>query len=188
MRQRVERCFGIVIDLKEHTAINKDYVFSECVGFPYALAARVCLLGLKSWLDHHVVTEPVEIVFEDGAKHKGQINGWHSATASYSDFKSKWECPTSFLPLQVADLIAGEIGNHLATVGAKNEGYSDCLHEINHTLDRGWAIVDLERMRVVLDLRLEIQRCNISATLCVRGELFGPRCSTGQKQKASSQS
>jgi hypothetical protein len=105
--RRVEKAVAIAIPVKKYKAANKQYALAECLGYPYPLAAWMCLAELNSWAAlNHGVDHPIEYVFEDGAKHKGQLE-WLAVRDQCAppSFKKKKECKT----LQVGDFIAGEI-------------------------------------------------------------------------------
>lgn len=72
--RRVERtCVG-TISLDDYAATNAKYVFAEQYGHPYPSAARTCMGGVEEWAHRHSINvNETLFFFEDGAKHKGQV-------------------------------------------------------------------------------------------------------------------
>jgi hypothetical protein len=71
--RRVEKQIAHAIPMDVYRALNTKYVFAECYGFPYPAAARMCMAGVAEWAAHHSVKDEIVYCFENGAKHRGQI-------------------------------------------------------------------------------------------------------------------
>jgi hypothetical protein len=139
--RRVEKAVAIAIPIQKYKAANKRYALAECIGYPYPLAAWMCLAELNSWAAlNYGVDHPVEYVFEDGAKHKGQLE-WLAVRDQCAPpiFKRKKDCRT----LQVGDFIAGEVYRSLrkSTVFG-NLAHTPILEKLDE-LEHVWGGIDL---------------------------------------------
>jgi hypothetical protein len=73
VRIRVRRTVTHMVRLEDYRQINEKYAFQECIGFPYSLCARTCVKTLNEWKERYAPEDNFRIVFEDGAKHKGDL-------------------------------------------------------------------------------------------------------------------
>jgi hypothetical protein len=104
IRRRVERTCAGVISMEHYRISNQKYVLAEHYGFPYPTAARVCMGGVEEWaFKHSIPVSETLFFFEDGAKHKGQI---------------EWIAERDSLPIPIfrkkADVVALQSGDLLA--------------------------------------------------------------------------
>jgi hypothetical protein len=73
IRRRTDKSFSTAIPLSEYGEIDREFLLKESVGYPYPLAARVCMARIEEWAVARRITEPIDFFLEDGAKHKGQL-------------------------------------------------------------------------------------------------------------------
>ena len=111
--RRVENTCAGSIDIKHFNIANAKYLLAEQYGYPYPSAARTCMGGVEEWAHNHSVDQKdVLFYFEDGAKHKGQIE-WIAERDGLTipAFRKKSEV----IALQAGDLLAWLIHLSLAT-------------------------------------------------------------------------
>jgi hypothetical protein len=134
--RRVEKSFATVVPLDQYRVMNRKYIVAEALGYPYPLGARWCIGAVQDWAEYHSEPTPIEFVFEDGAKHKGQIE-WLAERDRFPlpIYKKKSECRT----LQVADLLAGEI-RRVLDASLKTGSLLELLESAPHS----WGIMDLK--------------------------------------------
>jgi Protein of unknown function (DUF3800) len=104
IHRRVEKQISHIIPMDVYRLLNAKYIFAECYGYPYPSAARVCMAGVSEWANYYAIPdEQIKYFFENGAKHKGQIE-WIAERDKLPIplFPSKADA----VPLQAADLIA----------------------------------------------------------------------------------
>ena len=102
--RRMEKIFSFTVNMHHYRAMNAKYVFAECYGYPYPLAARSCIGGIQSWAKtHSVPVQDILFFFEDGAHNKGQLE-WIAERDALPIplFKNKRES----IPLQIGDFVA----------------------------------------------------------------------------------
>lgn len=101
--RRIEIPIAWGVDLSKYNAANSKYLIEESLGSPYGLAARSCIGACENWISHNSITDPVEIIFENGATDSGQVE-WICIRDSIPVplFKDKRD----FSPLEAADLLA----------------------------------------------------------------------------------
>lgn len=110
--RRVERSCAGTVNMHDYRIANEKYVLAEQYGFPYPSAARCCMAGVEDWADRFSVdVNEILFFFEDGAKHKGQLE-WIAERDGIPVpmFRKK----SDVTALQAADLIAWCI--HLSLV------------------------------------------------------------------------
>jgi Protein of unknown function (DUF3800) len=168
IRRRVERAFAIVVPLKEYRAINRQLLLAEVVGFPYPLAARFCISDVARWAKYHDVVNPILNVFERGAKHQGQLE-WIACRDKFPvpDYKTK-----DLVPLQAADLIAGEVAAHVPQA-KKRDAFQPgpCFEEIAHTLKDSWYEIKVHLLPNLFEVpRRDPQLRYRSKIVTIRGE------------------
>jgi len=105
IRRRTDKSFSTAIPLGEYRELDQEFLLKEAVGYPYPLAARVCMERVDEWATAHGISEPIEFFFEDGAKHKGQLLWITEKDGKPSPiFRKKHET----IRFQAADLLAWE--------------------------------------------------------------------------------
>jgi hypothetical protein len=138
--RRVEKTFSQAVRLDQYQAINDKYVFAESYGFPYPSAARSCIGLVEEWAKgHNIPQSELMFLFENGAKHKGQIewlcqrDGLHVPV-----FGEK----TDFVPMQAADLIAWCHNLYLTKDGIVADRYERALDRLA-TYSHNWGVMNL---------------------------------------------
>ena len=148
MVRRIEKSFSVAVPLAQYNEINKNYLFAEWNGYPYPLAGRLCMAYVREWAEYHLIVDPIEFVFEDEAKHKGQLK-WLAEKDKLPTpiFKQKKEC----IALQPSDLIAWE-HHRMLTQSAKTSRreYSAIFERLEKTSHQ-WEIVKLDDIKRVLE-------------------------------------
>jgi len=105
IRRRTDKSFSTAIPLGDFREVDQEFLLKESVGYPYPLAARVCMARVDEWATARGISEPIEFFFEDGAKHRGQLLWIAEKDGKPTPiFKKKQEI-TQF---QAADLLAWE--------------------------------------------------------------------------------
>jgi len=151
--RRVEKNFSQVLRLADYNAINAKYVFAECYGFPYPVLARSCIGLVETWAEKHSIpVNDVRHFFENGAKHKGQIE-WiaeRDLKSSIPVFLEKKE----FVPLQAGDLLAWCHHHYLTTSGKMEWRYEKALNRLAGVAN-SWGLINFEdpdRIPTVLEI------------------------------------
>ena len=73
-RRSSNKSFSQAMILDDYRAINHKYLFAESYGFPYPALARACMGHVEQWaVNHSIDNQEILYFFEDGAKHKGQL-------------------------------------------------------------------------------------------------------------------
>ncbi len=151
--RHVEKTCAVTVALEEFKRANKKYLLAEQHGFPYPLAARSCMAGVGQWAHYYSFdVNNILFVFEDGAKHKGQIK-----LISERDGLPipRFEKKSEITALQAGDLIAWCI-HAILTKAAKAERYEKGLRRIAE-MPKTWRDVDLrdpDRLPTILGIAL----------------------------------
>lgn len=149
--RRVEQTISVAIDLGQHKAVNEKYVFSEMYAFPYPQAGRSCIGRVERWATKHSVPSgDIEYFFEDGAKHKGQLQ-WIAERDSISIpiFLEK-----RFAPLQAGDLLAWSHNLYLTSKGKIADPYHRALDKLAASSNE-WELIDMrdiDRLPTILGI------------------------------------
>jgi hypothetical protein len=105
--RRVEKTVCNVIPLDQYRAANEKYLLSEHFGWPYPAAARSCMTSVSRWAERHSIPgQEIMYFFEDGAKHKGQLE-WLAEKDKLP--RPRFEKKADIVPLQAGDFIAWHI-------------------------------------------------------------------------------
>ncbi|MGA2712951.1 MAG: DUF3800 domain-containing protein [Bryobacteraceae bacterium] len=153
--RRLEKLFSFTLHLDDYRVINRKYVFAECYGYPYPMAARSCIGGIEGWAKHHSVPiSDILFFFEDGAKHKGQLE-WIAERdlVPIPVFRKKSEV----ISLQVGDFIAW----HQYQIANDDDpaGYSEAVMRCLNRMSNSWKTTNLDdpdRLPFVLDIPLRL--------------------------------
>lgn len=152
VKRRVERSVVMVIPLRDYEAINRNFLLSEFVGFPYPIAVRFCIGEVNEWARYHGIEQPIEFVIEKGSKHETQLD-WIANRDGLPDLIRRSK---SFVPLQVADLVASEVNQHISEHGISGSALasSEWFDEIKRTLgiEKGWACIDPDILRKIFNV------------------------------------
>jgi hypothetical protein len=141
------------VSLKDYNVINSKYLLAEQYGFPYPSAARTCMAGVEEWADQHSVdVKEILFFFENGAKHKGQLE-WIAErdTLPIPVFPEKKD----LVPLQAGDLLAWLI--HLGLTNQVHKPRYVKAYERIQEVSNRWRDVNLsdpERFPSVLGVGL----------------------------------
>jgi hypothetical protein len=156
--RRVERSFSGAMDLGQYNVINQKYIFAECYGFPYPSLARSCMGHVGLWADRHSISqEEILYFFEDGAKHRGQIE--------WIMLRDKLPLPVfqrkaDTVPLQVGDFIAWCHNLYLTGHGVVPARYQRALDRLS-TIGNDWGLIDFrdpDRIPTVLEIPIRDPR------------------------------
>lgn len=67
-------CFCGGIDIAACELVNETYALEECLGAPYALAARILAVELNKWREKNLTSQDHLLLFaEEGTKHRGDM-------------------------------------------------------------------------------------------------------------------
>ena len=157
--RRVEKTLSSAVELSQHAAVNGKYVFSECYAFPYPQVARACIGYVEEWATKHQVPRAeIGYFFEDGAKHKGQIQ-WIAERDGIPvpDFREKKRTP-----LQVGDLLAWSHNLFLSSGGKIPSLYRKALDVLDRSSTE-WGLIDMsdpDRIPTILGIPLRDPNMN----------------------------
>ncbi len=134
--RRTSRSFSVTLEISSFKKYDKDLIMSETVGSPFPYCARICLAKISKWAAQFADGAPVETVFEDGPKHKGQLLYLAERDCKPTPiFKKKEEAK----PCQAADLLAW---SHNRTMNDRvlPDGIADCLDRLA-SFPNDWVLV-----------------------------------------------
>jgi hypothetical protein len=104
MRRHTRHSFSTAVILKDYRDLDQRYQLSEYCS-PYVISALQCAADVAKWCNARGYVDPVRLVFEDGARYKGEFMNFYAPsnfhTISYAE-------PREFVGFQAADLVAWE--------------------------------------------------------------------------------
>jgi hypothetical protein len=72
--EHTEGTFISIVDMEDYRRVNHEYPLEECIGKPYAIAARCVAAGINQWKAEHFKKDDRLLVFiEDGTLHRGDM-------------------------------------------------------------------------------------------------------------------
>ena len=167
IRRRTDKSFSTAIPLDDFRKVDHEFLLKESVGYPYPLAARVCMARVDEWAAARDISLPIEFLFEDGAKHKGQLlwitekDGKPTPT-----FKKKHEV----IQFQAADLLAWEHNRLL------RKDRTEWLKDLSPALQKleemanDWGICGKpELLTLCHDVKRRSRHCKYSYKIIKRG-------------------
>lgn len=108
MNHIATRCrysFCTQVPMHDYKEVNEMYYLEEWLGKPYSIAALGTVQKLKAWKDKFAPNDPLEVFFEDGTKHRGDLKKVFQQFGYEAPiFREK----KKVFPLQAADLLAWE--------------------------------------------------------------------------------
>lgn len=149
IRQNIHKAVSCAIALEDWERINRRYAVSENLGYPYTICGRNCVGMVMRWANKK--GSPVEIFFEDGAVHRGQLkNILETEDGITAEFLTK----DKMVQFQAADLLAWKNRKVLAPVftGVKGHAaYESIMRSFAaiESIPHHWAVHDhtsLERI------------------------------------------
>jgi hypothetical protein len=103
------------IDIAACRLVNETYALEECLGAPYALAARILAVELNKWREKNLTSQDHLLLFaEEGTKHRGDIIEVFKRDRLPEPFTVK----KTMAAVQPADMLAWEMFSFLH--GANN--------------------------------------------------------------------
>lgn len=134
IRTRTRMSFSAIVPMNAYKHVNQIYALEESLGRPYGIAGRTVAAQLKAWSKkYNHSSGDVEIVFEQGAKHTGDLmDVFQRDSFQHVSFKGKGEA----VALQAADLLAWESLNAYKK-GPKIELRSSFDALLEHPFDHG---------------------------------------------------
>ncbi len=150
--RRIEKSLAQILRLNEYNAINHKYVFAQCYGFPYPMLGRGSIGQVQTWAEKHAVPESELLYFfENGAKHKGQLE-WIAE-------RDKFQIPIflekkKHTPLQAGDLLAWCLHLHSTSGGKVHTRYKRALNRLS-LVSSDWGIINLkdpDRIPAILNI------------------------------------
>jgi hypothetical protein len=71
---RARMSFCVLVPMEDYARVNQEYALQECLGAPYAFAARFVMDKVADWAKtYNKENHPILTVFESGSKHKGDL-------------------------------------------------------------------------------------------------------------------
>ena len=104
IRRNTRHTFSTAVIITDYQSINQKYQLSEYAS-PYVIGAFQGVVDVAKWCNAHEYIEPVNVVFEDGVKHKGEFLAFY-VPANFH--KISYAKSTQFIGFQAADLVAWE--------------------------------------------------------------------------------
>jgi hypothetical protein len=102
----VQGAFSVFVDMEAYRKVNETRPLEECLGKPYALAARGVARGINSWKHLFFKRGDHLLVFvEDGTKHKGDMEQVFRRDA----IPIPQTIPKKHPAAQAADMLAWEV-------------------------------------------------------------------------------
>lgn len=106
--QYTQGTFSAVVDMADYRAVNKEYPLEECIGKPYAIAARSVAAAINKWKAESFSKDDKLLVFvEDGTLHRGDMQEGFRR----DELPIPLPVPKSTPAMQPADMFAWEVGN-----------------------------------------------------------------------------
>lgn len=102
---RVRRSFCILVPMYDYREVNELYYLEEWLGKPYSIAALGIVQKLKAWKTQFAPNDPLEVFFESGTKHQGDMR---KVFKQFGYDEPIFRDKKSVIPLQAADLLAWE--------------------------------------------------------------------------------
>ena len=122
---RCRHCFCTMVPMHDYKEVNEMYYLEEWLGKPYSIAALGLVQKLKAWKDQWEPDSPLEVFFEDGTKHKGDlIKVFRQFGYEEPIFREK----KKVTPLQAADMLAWENFNQFKTGIVRAPFMELCAH------------------------------------------------------------
>jgi hypothetical protein len=150
--RRIEKSVSLAVRLSEYRAMNMKYVLSEYFAYPYPMLGRSCMGKVGEWAtEHNVPDSEILYFFENGAKHKGQLE-WIAQ-------RDELQIPVFFdrtkgVPLQAADLLAWCHNLQLTAGGKIPTRYDRGLDRLSNT-SNDWELThldDVDRIPTILGI------------------------------------
>lgn len=99
------------VDVAAYRRVNEEYALEECLGAPYALAARALAIEMNEWMKPNMSTEDkLLLLAEDGTKHRGDME----QVFLRDKLPAPQRVPKSMAAVQPADMLAWETYNSLS--------------------------------------------------------------------------
>lgn len=100
--------FISIVDMADYRRVNEEYPLEECIGKPYAIAARCVAAGINKWKAAEFKKDDRLLVFlEDGTLHRGDMEEVFKRDA----LPVPQPVPKATPAVQPADLLSWEVGN-----------------------------------------------------------------------------
>jgi hypothetical protein len=107
------RCsFCCLVPMLDYVEVNSDYYLEEWLGKPYPVVSVSVCQKLRQWKERYAPNDTLEILFEDGTKHKGDLR---KVFNQYKFDEPVFKDKRKVAPLQGADLLAWESFNAFNT-------------------------------------------------------------------------
>lgn len=143
IKRNTVRSFSCAIPLDEFRRVDNQFILKESLGNPYPLAARFCIARADEWAASMNVASPIQYIFEDGTKHKGQLlwvaekDGKPTPT-----FKKKHEA----VPLQAADMVAWEHNRFLTKLKYNSVDCVTPTFEALESMPNDWGVCTADQL------------------------------------------
>jgi hypothetical protein len=109
-RKHTRATFSVVVEMEAYKKLNELYPLEECIGTPFAIAARTVGKGINNWKAKFFKSEDVLQVFlEAGTKHMGDME--EAFRRDHLPVPQK--VTKAHTPTQPCDLLAWEVLHNL---------------------------------------------------------------------------
>jgi hypothetical protein len=159
-KRNVNKAFSCSVALRDWERINGRYCFAESLGYPYPFCGRTCVAQVLKWAQNKgVKSAGVHFFFEDGAKHRGQLEKLLMANDGIGPlFRSKAET----VQFQAADLLAWKSRKILEQViGYDGPNDAEAYNSIQRSLEEIKGIPHDYGVHIYESLERLVQRAKI---------------------------
>jgi hypothetical protein len=152
INSHVQGAFSVFVDMQAYRKVNQTIPLEECLGKPYALAARGVARGINSWKQLFFKRGDHLLVFvEEGTKHKGDMEEVFRRDA----IPIPQTVPKKHPAAQAADMLAWEVF-HFARYGNYRRSLVNLLKDKLHC----------EEMEGAFHERNLVETCNRAGIPC----------------------
>jgi hypothetical protein len=104
--KHTQATFSVIVEMEAYKKLNDLYALEECMGTPYAIAARTIAKGINQWKAKFYKTDDsLEVFVEAGTKHMGDME----EAFRRDHLPAPQKVPKSHTAAQPCDLLAWEV-------------------------------------------------------------------------------
>ena len=109
IRDHAEATLIAMVDMTDYKSVNREYPLEECIGKPFAIAARCVARNINLWKKNffHANRDKLLVFVEDGTLHRGDMEEVFKRDA----LPIPTPVPKSTPAVQPADMLSWEVGH-----------------------------------------------------------------------------
>jgi hypothetical protein len=104
IRRNTRHGFSNAVIMRDYQLLNRKYQLAERTS-PYVICAVTCAADIARWCKAREYVDPVNLVFEDGVRYKGEFLRFYAPTNFH---KISYAKQHEFIGFQAADFVAWE--------------------------------------------------------------------------------